>query len=79
MNSGQFIEEAALAAIAKQYREAAGKSRAEAARELGISRPTVFQAEQDPKASLFKVRKRIIERYSTHILHGPVYWLEPKS
>jgi DNA-binding XRE family transcriptional regulator len=74
----RYIEEAALGSLAKKYREAAGKSRAEAARELGVARPTVFQAEENPDASLFKLRKRLIELYSPHRLIGPVFWLEEK-
>lgn len=68
--------ESELAALAKSYREAAGKTQAEAAKELGVSRPTVAIAEGDPGASLTKLRVRMIEAYSPHKVVGPRYWLE---
>ena len=70
------VTETDLAAIAKQYRIAAGKNRAQAARELGVARPSVIYAEDCPEKSFFKLRKRIIEKYSPHKVVGPVYWLE---
>ncbi len=51
---------------------------ARAARELGVSKPAVVQAENNPEKSFFKLRKRIIEKYSPYKLVGPVYWLEEK-
>ncbi len=73
-----FHTESELASFAKKFRLATGKSRAQAARELGVARPTVFQAEENPELSLFKLRKRIIERYSPFKVIGPVYLLERK-
>ena len=67
-----------LCAIAKRYRIAAGKSRAQAARELGVARPAIVYAEEAPEKSLFKLRKRIIEKYSPHKVVGPAFWLERK-
>ena len=72
------VTEKDLAALAMKYRVAAGKNRAAAARELGVARPSLIQAEDSPKKSLFKLRKRIIEKYSTYKVVGPVYWLEKK-
>ena len=76
--SEELIDEDALCALAKKYREAAGKSRAEAARDLGVARPTVFQAEEEPKQGLLKLRKRIIEQYSNLEVSGPFYVLRKK-
>ncbi len=70
------FQEVDLAALAKKYREATGKTRAEAARELGVSRPSLAIAETDPTASLTKLRIRMIEAYSPHKVVGPRYWLE---
>ncbi len=67
-----------LAATAKKYRIASGKSRAQAARELGVARPAIIYAEEAPEKSLFKLRKRIIEKYSPYRVVGPAYWLERK-
>ncbi len=72
------VNETDLAALAKRCREASGKNRAQAARELGVARPTLIQAEDSPDKSLFKLRKRIIEKYSPYRLVGPVYWLRRK-
>ncbi|HWN94808.1 MAG TPA: hypothetical protein VNT99_07235 [Methylomirabilota bacterium] len=78
MTNREPVSERELAALAKKYREAAGKSRAQAARELKVSNPSVFQAEESPEQSLFKLRKRIIEKYSSLRVRGPVYLLEEK-
>lgn len=72
------VTEADLAAIAKKYRMAAGRNRAQAARELGVARPSLIHAEEFPEKSFFKLRRRIIEKYSPYKLTGPVYWLEKK-
>ncbi len=69
------VAEADLAKLAKQFRVAAGKTRAAAARELGVSRPSIFNAEEKPEDSLFKLRKRIIEKYSDFRVIGPEYHL----
>ena len=72
------VNETDLAALAKRCRVASGRNRAQAARELGVARPTLIQAEDSPAKSLFKLRKRIIEKYSRYKLVGPVYWLRQK-
>lgn len=73
------LNEAALAAMAKQCREAAGKTRAQAARELNVSRPAVFHAEEDPSQGMTLLRKRIIETYSAFVVEGPVYVVRKKK
>ena len=73
--SERIVTEAELATWAKKFRKAAGKTRAAAARELGVSRPSIFEAEECPESSLFKLRKRIIEKYSTVKVKGPEYRL----
>ena len=50
----------------------------EAARELRVSGPTMFQAEEVPEKSLHKLRKQIIERYSEYEVVGPVYVIRRK-
>lgn len=77
--SQRIIEESELAILAKEYRTKAGMNRAEAARDLGIARPTVHQAEENPERSLASVRKQIIERYSDYEVIGPVYLLRKKK
>ena len=74
----ELIEEKNLGAIARKFREDAGKSRAEAARELDVARPTIFQAEEEPEQGLTKLRKRIIEEYSDFEVAGPFYVLRKK-
>jgi DNA-binding XRE family transcriptional regulator len=72
------ITEKDLAAIAKRHRIASGKNRAQAARELGVARPSLIHAEDFPEKSFLKLRKRIIEKYSPYKVVGPVYRLEKK-
>ena len=74
----RIVEASELPAIAKRSREASGKTQTEAAREFGVSGPTMFQAEEQPEKSLHKLRKQIIERYSEYEVIGPVYLLRKK-
>lgn len=73
------LSEIELASFAKKCREEAGKTRTEAARELDVSVPTLFQAEEQPRQSLHKLRVRIIERFSSFEVNGPVYILRTKG
>lgn len=67
-----------LAALAKQFRKQNNKSRADAARDMGVSQTSVFHAEESPELSLVKLRMRMIEAYSPYRVTGPVYYLEKK-
>ena len=78
MPKKQFINERDLAALAKKFRVTAGKNRAEAARELGVARPSLIHAEDFPEKSFFKLRCRVIEKYSPYRVKGPLYLLERK-
>jgi len=78
MPKQKFITERDLATLANKFRMAAGKNRAEAARELGVARPSLIHAEDFPEKSFFKLRCRIIERYSPYRVKGPLYLLERK-
>jgi hypothetical protein len=78
MDINKPIEEKNLAALAKKFRQAAGKSKAEAARELKVKAPTIFGAEEYPKMGLSKLRIRMIEKYSPYRVTGPVYLLHKK-
>lgn len=77
--SENILTENDLGALAKKYRMEAGKNRSQAARDLGIAQPTVFQAEEQPEKSLFRVRKLLIETYSDFEVIGPVYLLRKKK
>jgi DNA-binding XRE family transcriptional regulator len=72
------FQEKQLATLAKQFREAAGASKASAARKLRVAAPTVFSAEEHPDMSLTKLRIRLIEAYSPFKVVGPVFYLEQK-
>ena len=76
MKSPQYVEESALAALAKKYREASGKTRAQAAREMGIKQPSIFHAEESPEHSFTKLRRRMIEAFSNVKVSGPFYRLD---
>jgi transcriptional regulator with XRE-family HTH domain len=71
--------ESELAALAREIRVASGKSQKEVALELGVSAPSVSNAERDTERSLFALRKRIIEKYSGGKLIGPEYRLIAKG
>jgi len=78
MPKKQLYAERELAALAKNFRVASGRNRAEAARELGVSRPSLIHAEDFPEKTFIKLRIRIIEKYSGYKVVGPAYWLEKK-
>jgi DNA-binding XRE family transcriptional regulator len=72
------LTERNLAALAKQFRKQSNKSRAEAARDMGVSQTSIFHAEESPEQSLVKLRTRMIEAYSPYRVNGPTYFLEKK-
>jgi len=78
MSKKQLFTEKELAALAKKFRVAAGKNRSEAARELGVARPSLIHAEDYPEKTFVKLRCRMIEKYSPYKVVGPVYRLEQK-
>ena len=74
----QSVPENNLARLAKRFRKKAGKTRAQAARDMGVSQTSIFQAEEMPEQALIKLRMRMIEAYSQFKVRGPVYVLEGK-
>jgi hypothetical protein len=72
------LTEKDLARLAKKYRKAAGKTRAEAARDMRVKHPSIFHAEESPEKSYLKLRMRLIEKYSPYKVAGPAYFLETK-
>jgi len=74
----QLLEESALAALAKKFREQSGKTKAQVSRELQVNKATIQLAEENPEQSLTKLRKRMIETYSPYKVIGPVFLLEKK-
>lgn len=67
-----------LAVLAKHFRRQAGKSRAQAARDMKVSQTSIFHAEESPEQGLIKLRMRMIEAYSPYKVRGPVFLLENK-
>ena len=78
MKSVEYVEEQALAALAKKFRLASGRSKVEVANEMGIKPPSVHHAEESPEQSFTKLRRRMIEAYSDFKVSGPFFKLEPK-
>jgi len=78
MAKKQSVGEGKLAGLAKRFREQAGKTRAQAAREMGVAQTSIFQAEEMPEQALLKLRIRMIEAYSPYHVAGPVYCLTKK-
>ena len=67
-----------LARLSKRFRKQAGKSRAQAARDMEVSQTSIFHAEESPEQALVKLRKRMIAAYSPFKVIGPVFYLEKK-
>ncbi len=78
MAKQRIATEAELAGLAKEFRLKAGKTKIEAASELGVGRPSVQHAEESPQQSLTTLRIRLIEKYSPYKVVGPVYLLKRK-
>jgi len=78
MAKQRVVTEAELPTLAKEFRLKAGKTKIQAAAEIGVGRPSVQLAEESPEQSLAKLRIRLIEKYSKYRVVGPVYILEPK-
>jgi DNA-binding XRE family transcriptional regulator len=72
------VSEKDLAILAKRFRKQAGKTRAQAARDMDVSQTSIFQAEEIPEQALIKLRLRMIEAYSPFKVVGPVYHLKKK-
>jgi hypothetical protein len=75
----ELVEEAKLAALAKKLRIAAGKTRAQAARDMGIKQPSIFHAEESPKLPFTKLRRRMIETYSDMKVSGPCFRISKRK
>jgi hypothetical protein len=78
MPEKRSFTERELAALAKSFRRQAGKTRAQAAREMRVSQTSIFNAEESPKQSLTKARVRMIQAYSPFKVVGPIFYLERK-
>ena len=78
MPQKNLLTEKDLAAFAKEFRIKAGKSRAEAGRDMGVSHVSIHRAEENPEESLLKLRTHMIEAYSPFKVVGPVFHLEKK-
>ena len=78
MTKKEFLTEADLVALAQKMRKQAGKKRAQAAREMGVSQTSIFHAEESPEQSLAKLRSKMIEAYSPFKVVGPIFYLEEK-
>lgn len=76
--SKELLTERHLARLAKKFREQSGKSRAEAARGMGVAQVSIFRAEENPHESLLKLRRRMIEKYSPYKVEGPLFRLRRK-
>ena len=74
----RMVVEADLAGLAKEFRLKSGKTKIEAAAELGVRRSTVQLAEENPEQSLHRLRIRMIEKYSPFTVVGPVFVLKRK-
>ena len=74
----RLLTENDLASLAKRFRKRAGKSRAKAGRDLDVSHVSIHRAEEKPEESLTKLRIRMIEKYSSLKVVGPVFYVTGK-
>ena len=79
MKDADSLDEQELTALAKKFRLAAGITRAQAARDMGVKQPSIFHAEESPALPYIKLRRRMIETYSDCEVVGPVYLLRKKQ
>jgi DNA-binding XRE family transcriptional regulator len=79
MQNMKALAERELAAIAKRYRKQAGIRRAQAARDMGVSQASIFNAEENPRLPFLKLRMRMISSYSPFRVVGPLYFLKRKK
>jgi len=73
-----FLTEKDLAALARQVRQQAKRTRRQASRELRVSYTSIFNAEETPSQSLAKLRARMIAKYSSFTVTGPGFLLVRK-
>ena len=78
MPKKQIVHPQELGALAKRYRLLSGKTKIEAAAELGVNRTSIQLAEENPEQRLPGLRIRMIERFSRYRMVGPVYVMELK-
>jgi len=78
MRVRRFVSELELVKLSKRARTKAGISKAEAAKAMRVSYVSIHHAEEDPKQSLTRLRRRIVERYSPYKVVGPVFLLKRK-
>lgn len=76
---GQLIKRTDIPLLVKEMREQKGLSTAHIARDLGVPEPSITQAEAQPHRALFKLRKRILERFTGYTLDGPFYRVRRKT
>jgi len=72
----KLVKEKELAKLAKDARKQASLSKAEVARQLGVTRGTIHQAEEYADMSLTKLRIKMIEKCSSDKISGPLYQIE---
>ena len=75
----QYVKESELPALAKKFRTAAGKTKVDVAREMGVKPPSVHHAEESPHLSYTKLRCRMIEAYSQARVSGPFFKIESRA
>lgn len=72
----EWFREEELAPLAKAARERSGKTMAQVARMLKVSRSVIYNAENLPEKSLTKIRCRMVEELSERALEGPFFRLK---
>ena len=79
MKQNDFVAENELAKLAKAARQEENLSKAELARQLGVTRGTIHQAEEYPDMSLTKLRIKMIEKCTDAKVSGPFFRVETEK
>lgn len=75
MATKRLFAETELAFLAKKFRKQSGRTKAQMARELGVTRATMQDVEERPEKNLTKLRCRVVEKCSPCSVQGPFFIL----
>jgi transcriptional regulator with XRE-family HTH domain len=79
MNPIQYLSLQELGTLARQVRESAGLTQAEAAQRIGSSQSNVSAAEQDNSTRYVTVALKLIEELGSIRVEGPFYGIPAKK
>jgi ribosome-binding protein aMBF1 (putative translation factor) len=76
---GHYVSTRDLSDAVREARRLNGASMEQAADALGVSADKIDQAESQPYRALFKLRRKMLERFAGYTLDGPYYRIKRKG